>query len=124
MLTSGAHLRPTDAPCAECPVCGCSLADASESDIGRAAHVNACLDKAAAVGIADEGAAQEAAPCQAHTAQEAAPCQAHTAQEAAPCQAHTAQEADLCQAQQLVCLLDDDHDEQQLQGQDVGILLW
>jgi len=32
-----------------CPVCGCLLADISHSDTGQSAHVNACLDLAAAV---------------------------------------------------------------------------
>jgi hypothetical protein len=48
---------------AVCPVCGCSLADISSTEAGQAAHVNACLDAAAATDAADSpgDAAVEAA---------------------------------------------------------------
>lgn len=51
---AAAGTADSDAPTsAACPVCGSRLADMSSTEAGQAAHVNACLDAAAAAHEAD-----------------------------------------------------------------------
>lgn len=54
--------HPSTSSCPCCPVCSIDLGSISDTEAGKAAHVNACLDAAAAAAVVSTAAAHDAPP--------------------------------------------------------------